>query len=236
MQLQKNHEDLNQMDQFWSDSPLSPYYAKSVTKYGVRGMMDIRGNWTPTTTGILDKTRSPASRAKLKNWHKNTPSTQVSSAIQRGIQGHRFLESYFKGESVTCPPLLQPYWDNLCPKLNFINNVRLVEGNLFHFYEGYGGRVDLVANWGDIPCAIEFKFCDRIKPIYDDIPLQLAAYIGALNRQYGKPDDIQINHALLIVTTPDETDITLFSPNDVKQYWETWQTRVAQFWGFLEAA
>jgi genome maintenance exonuclease 1 len=77
--------------------------------------------------------------------------------------------------------------------------------------------------------VIEFKSADRIKRLYDE-PLQLAAYCGALNRQYGVKYGVHLNHALLIVTTPDDVSLTWFDPNEVMDYWQKWQQRVAQFW------
>lgn len=219
-----------------ANAPLPAYYSKPQTKHGVRGMMDDKGNWVPSMTAIIEKTRSVETQAKLKAWRNQFDSTQQSQAIQRGIQGHRFLEAFWKGEMVDCPPLLQPYWNQLRSRLDGISNVRLVEGNLFHFYLGYGGRVDLVADFYEIPCVIEFKFCDRAKPIYEEIPLQLAAYAGALNRQYGKPYQIELNNAVLFVTTPDTVEITHFSPEEMQNDWQRWQRKVQGFWTRTEAA
>ncbi|MGD1703147.1 hypothetical protein [Dapis sp. BLCC M229] len=63
--------------------------------------------------------------------------------------------------------------------------------------------MDCVASFYNIPCIIEFKSANRIKPLADE-PLQLAAYSGAINRQYG----LRPNNTLLIVTTPQETIAT----------------------------
>jgi genome maintenance exonuclease 1 len=41
---------------------------------------------------------------------------------------------------------------------------------------------------------------------------------------------VSLNHALLIVTTPDELSLTWFDPDEVMDYWHKWQQRVAQFW------
>jgi genome maintenance exonuclease 1 len=77
---------------------------------------------------------------------------------------------------------------------------------------------------------IDFKFSDRPKPIYEDKILPLAAYIGALNRQYGPPFRVSIKQALLVVATPEGVDATLYDANQVNKYWQKWQQRVAQFW------
>ncbi|NEQ41754.1 MAG: hypothetical protein F6K40_38455 [Okeania sp. SIO3I5] len=55
--------------------------------------------------------------------------------------------------------------------------------------------MDCVASFDNTPCVIEFKSANRIKPLADE-PLQLGAYCGATNRQYG----LRLKNALLIVT------------------------------------
>lgn len=106
-----------------------------------------------------------------------------------------------------------------------IHNIRLIEANLFHYYLGYAGRVDCVANYCNIPCVIEFKTAERIKPLYDE-PLQLAAYCGAVNRQYG----LRINNALVIVTTPDQAIVHWLQPKDVMEKWHQWEKIANTFW------
>jgi genome maintenance exonuclease 1 len=73
--------------------------------------------------------------------------------------------------------------------------------------------------------VIEFKTRERIKPLYDE-PLQLAAYCGAVNRQYG----LRINNALVIVTTPDEAIVHWLEPKDVMEKWHQWEKKANTFW------
>lgn len=213
----------------WSDKPLPRYEAKPLRENGIGYLADSRGNRLPSYNFILEATKTPTDKARLSRWRKQvgsaTASQIISTAIQRGKLGHRHLECYFQNENTPCPELIKPHWEHLLPLLQQINEVKLVEGNVFHYYEGYAGRVDCVANFYDIPCVIDFKFADRIKPLYDE-PLQLAAYCGALNRQYG----LMLKHAFLVVVTPDEAEVTLFEGKELTKYWCRWQQKVAQFW------
>lgn len=224
----------------WSTNPLPRYNAKSIRKNRIGYVVDDFGNSLPGVTSILEFTRTPAEKARLSNWRRRNSyeaNQVISLATRIGRMGHKQIESYFLGKEIPCPELIQPHWQNLLPILEEIHELRLVEGNLFHFYEGYAGRVDCVARVYDLPqCTIEFKFSDRIKPIYDETKLQLAAYIGGLNRQYGKPYDVSINHALVILATPDGVDITLLEPKEVNEYWDKWRERVSQFWENKKAA
>ncbi|OJJ25554.1 hypothetical protein BI308_11250 [Roseofilum reptotaenium AO1-A] len=218
----------------WSDAPLPPYTAQSQCENGISYMIDRYGNPLPSYTSIVRATQSAADKARLFQWRRRIGQAEASRICaisrQRGILGHQHLKHYWQGQPVVCPPLITEHWDHLLPYLEQIQQVRLIEGNLFHFYEGYAGRVDCVASWGNIPCVIDFKFCDRLKPIYPDQCLQLAAYCGAVNRQYGLKHNLQITHALLIRSTPDLADITLFEPQKMSYFWHQWQARVAQFW------
>jgi len=74
--------------------------------------------------------------------------------------------------------------------------------------------------------AIEFKFSDRIKPIYPQQKMQLAAYTAALNRQYGT----QFKQGLIVVATPDTVDVNLIDSSELNQSWRQWQSLVARFW------
>lgn len=218
----------------WSTHPLPRYNAKHIRKNGIGYLENDFGNSLPGVTHIIESTRTPAEKARLANWRKgNKLNAQkiISLATQIGRSGHLQIERYFLREETPCPALLEPHWQKLLPVLEEIHDIRLLEGHVFHFYEGYAGRVDCVARVYDLPqCAIEFKFSDRIKPIYDETKLQLAAYIGGLNRQYGKPYNVSINHALIILATPDGVDVTLLDPKEIKEYWEEWRDRVAKFW------
>lgn len=222
------------MQKLWSENPLPRCYAKPIRMDGITYLADAFGNSLPRETSIIELTRTPEDKARLANWRrsKGREANQIiGTATRIGKLGHRQIENLFNGENIPIPELLRPYWDNLLAILQEIHEIRLIAGNLFHFYEGYAGRVDCVARYYDLPhCAIAFKFSDRIKPVYDDIPLQLAAYCGALNRQYGEPYQVRIEHALLIVATPDEAMVTLFDATEIKKYWRQWQQRVAQFW------
>ncbi|MEP0780261.1 exonuclease [Microcoleus sp. ZQ-A2] len=213
--------------------PLPHYYAKPARENGIGYLLDSRGIRLPGITTILEATKSPEAKARLARWRQNKGESEANricrTSRDRGTLLHNLIKSYFLGESFTCPDSIKPYWENLFPILQDIHDVRLIEGNVFHYYEGYAGKVDCVASYHSIPCVIEFKSADRIKRLYDE-PLQLAAYWGALNRQYAVKYGVSLNHTLLIATTPDEVSLTWFDPDEVMDYWHKWQQRVAQFW------
>lgn len=225
---------------FWSNQPLHRHDAKSMRENGISYLVDCRGNRLPSFTSIIEATKTAEEKAKKKaklaNWRCDVGSTEATriscTAKQRGKIGHRHLEKYFNGEKVLCPELIKPHWEHLMPVLEDIHDIKLVESYVFHYYEGFAGRLDCVASYRGTPCIIEFKFPDRFKPIYEETPLQLSAYCGAVNRQYG----LRIQHTLVIQATPNQAVVRLFAPDEVIKYWGRWQQRVAQFWNYQKAA
>ncbi len=222
-------------NQFWSENPLPPFFGKPTRRNGMKGIEDQRFNFEPGVTPIIDETRSPAEKAIFSNWQKKQTSESrevINLACQIGKRGHKQIEYYFNNDPTPCPVILKRHWEHLEPILKEIHNIRLLESYLFHHYEGYAGRVDCVGRLYDLPeSVIEFKFSNSVQPIvYPEQKLQVSAYIGALNRQYGQPYGVNINHGIIITVTPYEVDITLIQAQEVMEYWEKWKIRVSEFW------
>ena len=217
-------------NKFWSNNPLPPYPGKACTKNGMGGMQDCRGNFLPSFTTIRDKMRSPAEKARLASWRKNKGS-QANLACQIGRLGHRQIENYFNNGDKSCPVILQRHWQQALPVLNKFHHIRLVESPIFHYYEGYAGRVDCVGKFDNLPdeMVFEFKFSDRIR-IYDEQILQIAAYAAGLNRHYFRPHNVQIQNGILITITPNEVDITYIDSPEMNKYWKQWKQQVSKFW------
>ena len=211
------------------------YHSKPSWENGIGYLVDNRGVRLPGVTSIMQATKSPLQKAQLTRWREKVGTVEANRVIQaskkRGTIIHELVSKHLLGQPYSCPNLVRLYWDNLLPILDNIDNIRLVEGNLFHYYLGYAGRVDCVANYLGIPCVIEFKSTERLKPLYDE-PLQSAAYCGAVNRQYG----LRLKNALVIVTTPDETSVTWFKPDQVMSNWHLWKQKVADFWANNDAS
>lgn len=222
-------------NQFWSKNPLPAYFGKPTRRNGMKGIEDQRFNFEPSVTHITEETRSPIEKAILSNWHKKQTSGSrevINLACQIGKRGHKQIEYYFNGDPTPCPVILKRHWEHLEPVLKKIHNIRLLESYLFHHYEGYSGRVDCVGRLYDLPeSVIEFKFSNSVHPqVYEEQKLQVAAYIAALNRQYGQPYGVNINQGIIITVTPYEVNTTCIKAQELMKYWEKWQLRVSEFW------
>jgi len=199
--------------------------------------VDAQGNRFPSVTTILNATKPQAERDRLNNWKSRVgieEATHLSTnASRRGTQTHKQIERYLLGENPNCPDASRPYWDSIKPVIEEIDTVRLVEGSVFHHNMNYSGKVDCIASYKGIPCICEWKTADKpkgsIEGLYEH-PLQLTAYLGAVNEYY-QDYDIQLNHALLVVAIPTtEAEVFWFEPAAMQHYWEQWEKRVAEYW------
>ncbi len=61
-------------------------------------------------------------------------------------------------------------------------------------------------------------------------PLQLVAYMGAVNEYY-RDYGIEIAHALLVIAIPETaSEVFWFETEAMNQYWQQWEPRVAEYW------
>ncbi|QZZ18875.1 exonuclease [Leptothermofonsia sichuanensis E412] len=218
-------------------SPLPSYRARQIRQRGQQYYVDDRGYRLPSVSTILNATRSLEQRQALARWQQQLgmeAATRISTtASRRGTGTHKQVERYLQGESVVCPDGIRPYWESIKPVLQAVDQVRLVEGTVFHYNLGYAGKADCVASYQGVPCLCEWKTADRPKHSLDhlnDYPLQVVAYWGAVNHCY-RDHDVNLDHALLAIAIPNQpAEVFWFEPEALAHYWQQWQERVAVFW------
>lgn len=216
---------------------LPVYAAKTIRQEGQRYFVNSQGQRLPSVTTILNATKPIADREKLWQWRDRVGSAEAqritSTASRRGTMTHKHLKHYLLGEEIPCPDPIRPYWDSLEPVLVSVQQVRLVEGFVFHDDLGYGGKVDCIASYDGTPCVFDWKTADRPKGSIDrlhDAPLQLAAYCGAINRCYAA-QAVELSHAALVIAIPNQpAEVFWFTPDTMQHYWQQWQQRVEQFY------
>lgn len=215
---------------------LPVYNAKQLRLQGKQYYVDEVGRRLPSVTTILNATRPPERREALANWRQRVgveAATQITTtASRRGTGTHKQIQRYLQGENPTCPEAVRPYWDSVQPVLQELDEVRLVEGTVFHYDLGYAGKVDCVASYRGTPCICEWKTADRprqeLKNLYDH-PLQVVAYCGAANWLY-EDYQLDLHHALLVVALPDQpAEIFWIGPEMIESYWDEWEQRLAAF-------
>ncbi len=213
------------------------FSAKQVRQNGTQYYLDDRGQPLPSVSTILNATRSPEQRQTLAQWQQRIGLEEAArittTASRRGTGTHKQVERYLKGEAVVSPEGIRPYWESLKPVLGAVEDVRLIEGPVFHYELGYAGKVDCIASYQGVPCVCEWKTADRPKHSVDrlyDYPLQVAAYWGAANYLY-QDYEVNLRHALLAIAIPDQpAEIFWFDLDTIHHFWQQWQERVAIFW------
>lgn len=220
-----------------SDIQLLPHpHAKSVRENGNQYYIDNKGDRLPSVTTILNATKPQEERDRLAHWRQRVGTEEANrisgSASRRGTQTHKHIQRYLLGEDAPCPDACRPYWESIEPVLQDIGTVRLIESPVFHYDLSYAGRVDCLASYKGIPCVCEWKTADKPKGAVErlyEYPLQLTAYLGAINHYY-QDHGVKIDHALLVVAIPEmPAEVFWFEPAAMKDYWQQWIGRVAQY-------
>lgn len=216
---------------------LPQYYAKQVREKGKQYYVDTKGDRFPSVTTILNTTKPQADRDALFNWRQRVGTAEANqisgAASRRGTATHKYIQRYLLGEDTPCPEAVKPYWDSIQPVLKDIDHIRLIEGSVFNYDLRYGGRVDCVASYQGIPCICDWKTADKpkqsVERLYDG-PIQLAAYSGAVNQFY-QAYNIQLTHALIVVAIPGSlAQVFWFEPEQMVNYWQQWEERLADYW------
>ena len=216
---------------------LPHFSAKTVRENGKQYYVDAQGRRLPSVTTILNVTKPQAHREALANWRDRVgaaEATRISGAAsRRGTGTHKQIQRYLSGQTVVCSEAVQHYWDSIEPVLQQVQQIRLVEGFVFHDDLGYAGQVDCVASYKGIPCVCEWKTADRPKQTLErlyDYPLQLVAYLGAANQLY-QDQQLNLAHGLLVVALPGlAAEVFWFDAAALSDYWQQWEARVAEYW------
>lgn len=218
-------------------SLLPPFKAKQLRQNGQSFYVDEEGDRFPSVSTILNATRPAEQWEALANWRQRVGSEEAnrisSAASRRGSGTHKHIERYLKGQDVPCADHVRPYWESLQSVLPDIQDVRLIEGFVFHRELAYAGKADCVASYAGTPCLCEWKTADRPKRKLEhlnDYPLQVAAYWGAVNDCY-REQGIGLDHAILVLAIPDmPAEVFQFNADMIAHYWQEWENRVNQFW------
>ncbi len=213
-------------------------HAKSVRENNTQYYIDAKGTCVPSVTTILNATKPQEQRDRLVNWrqHQGTDAANriAATASRRGTQTHKQIQYYLRGEQdIPCPDASRPYWESIRPILQNIDTVKLIESPVFHYDLSYAGIVDCVASYKGTPCVCEWKTADKPKGSVErlfDYPLQLTAYLGAVN-QYYQDYSVKLEQALLVVAIPEmPAEVFWFEPEAMMYYWQQWEKRVAAYW------
>ncbi|XP_076141591.1 mitochondrial genome maintenance exonuclease 1-like [Alosa pseudoharengus] len=194
----------------------------------------------PSVTRILQQTMSPEQLFYLERWKRKMIAelgeegfkAYTSNLFKQGKLFHSALENALapsESEEPECTEDTTGYLESIQHVLEDINEVRAIESAVQHQHLNYVGIVDCVARYRGTLCAIDWKTSEKSKPFlhntYDN-PIQVAAYVGALNS-----DDnysYQIKNGLIVVAYKDGSPAHphFLDFEKVTKYWEKWLLRL----------
>ena len=148
----------------------------------------------PSVTTVLSADKSKADG--IRKWRERVGEEEANKvshrATTRGTAVHLVMEDYILGQEPITKPMpnildmasgLKRYADS------YIDNIRLVEGQLFSHHLRVAGTVDLVADFEGSPAIIDWKTANRPKKRNDinNYFKQEAAYAVMFEERTGIP-------------------------------------------------
>lgn len=116
--------------------------------------------------------------------------------------------------------------------LSDVSGLRTLESTVLHSELKYLGIVDCVAHYRGRLCIIEWKTSEKQKTHIQrtfDNPLQVAAYVGALNHDANY--NFQVDCGLVVVAYKDGSPAHahFMDPELCQYYWDKWLLRLEEY-------
>lgn len=203
----------------------------------------------PSVTRILQKTLSPEQLFYLERWKKRMIADLGEEGFKEYSEGlfrqgnlfHNAVEDILTAEKSakdTGPtdalesPEGKGFVESISHILEDVSGVRAIESTVQHRALNYLGIVDCVARYRGVPCVIEWKTSERPKPYLSntyDNPLQVAAYVGALNNDDNY--NYQVEHGLIVVAYKDGSPahVHQLDSKQLLEFWQKWLVRLEDF-------
>ncbi|KAL0964823.1 hypothetical protein UPYG_G00329480 [Umbra pygmaea] len=239
------HPLLNQEKSF---APGESYYEGAPDRIILQRGQD-RGA-VPSVTRILQQTMSPEQQFFLERWRKKMIAQlgeegfkeYSQNLFRQGKLFHTAVENVLlttqeadttdPGQEAEVPAGIEGCLNSIRHVLDDIRGVRAIESRVLHDKLGYLGIVDCVALYKGVLCVIDWKTSERSKPFLSntyDNPLQVAAYVGALNSDVNY--NYQVENGLIVVAYKDGSPAHChrMSSELVLQYWERWLVRLDEY-------
>ncbi|TRY96137.1 hypothetical protein DNTS_015952 [Danionella cerebrum] len=199
----------------------------------------------PSVTRILQKTMSPEQLFFLERWKRRMIAELGEEGFQeyslnlfrQGKRFHDALENILTQETHSeddqeSTTEAAGYLESVSHVLDDITGVRAIESAVTHSTLKYLGIVDCVAQYRDSLCVIDWKTSEKPKPLLQhtyDNPLQVAAYVGALNSDANY--NYQVENGLIVVAYKDGSPAHahLLNLTQIMPFWEKWLLRLEEY-------
>ncbi|NXP12574.1 MGME1 exonuclease, partial [Thinocorus orbignyianus] len=200
----------------------------------------------PSVTRILQQTMSPQQAFYLERWKqkmiqelgKDGFEEYTKNLFLQGELFHTALESIFLSEQTATEAqreedvAISGFLSSVQHVLEDVSEVKVLESAVQHQTLQYLGLVDCVAEYRGQLCVIDWKTSEKPKPFLKntfDNPLQVAAYIGAINHDANY--DFQVSCGLIVVAYKNGSPAHphFMDPNLCSHYWNKWLLRLKEY-------
>ncbi|CAL1542605.1 unnamed protein product [Lymnaea stagnalis] len=207
--------------------------------------MELRTS--PSVKTILSKTMPETNRFFLNRWRENMIKElgdegfkkHQDATIRKGVNLHANIMEFLSKKPINeiqIMPENEGHWASLQSVFQAVSGVAALEVEVFHSYLFYRGVFDCIGRYKDLLCIIDWKTSKKSRPLlkntYDD-PLQIVAYMGAINsndrytQKFG-----EVNYGMIVVAYTDGSPahIHLMNRTTCEVYWKDWTDRLYNFY------
>lgn len=198
---------------------------------------------TPSVSKILQATMSPSQKNALIQW-KSLKIAELGlegfeelqkSHLNRGKKFHECVQKHFDGIELSDEELSADIWRSISSVLSdFKAPALFTEQFISHPYLHYKGIVDCVSVHNDVVTVIEWKNSERLKKTLGntyDAPLQLCAYLAALNSsEFKYKEPIRKGAVVIAYNDGQPADLFILSEKELNRYWKLWLSRLQEYW------
>jgi genome maintenance exonuclease 1 len=114
-------------------------------------------------------------------------------------------------------------------------DVKLIEGAVFHPKLRYAGKLDGIVNWNGRWCVVDWKTANTPQTegwMYRQ-KIQVAAYVAAANKTYGSDKayrNLKLEHGLIVVALPNcEAQVFMMNWEQLENFFRQWLKRLRMF-------
>ncbi|XP_041351861.1 uncharacterized protein LOC121370598 [Gigantopelta aegis] len=200
----------------------------------------------PSVSAILNKTQSELSRFFLERWKQQMVKKLGEDGFKKyqeemlynGINLHANIQQFLSGyRDIQIQPNVEGYWHSLEGVLSKVGEVSACEDSVSHEGLMYKGKFDCVAIYRDCLCVIDWKTSQKPKPLLSntfDSPIQVAAYLGAINSS-AQLEFGPVTNAAIVIAYPwgEPAHVHLMEQKVCEQYWSKWLQRLHLYWKMM---
>ncbi|XP_053680179.1 mitochondrial genome maintenance exonuclease 1-like [Anopheles nili] len=200
---------------------------------------------SPSVSRVLSATMSESSREALLRWKSAKIAELGEEGFQqlqrdifvRGSTLHTTLETWLTGSEPSQEMIQKSgaLWESVLGALDQVERpAKMIEQKLYHPFLHYNGVVDCVINIKGQYHVTEWKTSDNPKKTIAatyDAPIQLCAYLGALQANEELRDGTLQNGAIFVAYTNGKpANVHILNSNEIRKYWQIWLNRLQEYW------